>query len=1321
MSVSSREPSESDEERQMQRAIEASLQTSVRSQLTQGNSSTRRRKWEALRTSSTDASMTQDQSLYSSTHPEHSGYRETDSHGADTADGEEKIIDPSGPKIPNFEEVFQSRLRAIDNHLSPPTDLVIHVKMTPSRPNIDDYIAEMQQTRAIDLVRLDMPDGDTFVFIDAPAQQPDQDDYTYAQIQARYFDPFRVRSSTLKSLNSPFFDAQLSPTAQFRALRRRKLVNNLPCDIKYVIDLTPPNEGDDAAKLTANLSCKLGVRQWGLSSGRWNISAGLVGGQDELSRLRVQPNQNKPTNKIQWIQGKATVTETVVVNDNANPPGLTPRAAVHGSLISASGSSPVKEASPAGELLGQPDGVTSDDSDFQLPADYTPIRHRFAIERVLNGIEGQDPKIDSAVKLWSTFAAAKYVGIRESLLTDYIVRWLRAPPNTYFMEVQPEVTLKIAEGLHCQAVGRDAFAILVGEAALAVVCEGRNTDPHYSVHGRRKEYVKELHFEPWLTRIQYARDHLVERVKAQFEELTSTTSTWIEELPEVRKLLEQTHASMQHRTLYADLVKALKMYVRGAIYYLLCSNYVSMPGPVEDRGTGTALFPQTQFCSTWNLLTHHERVFTRAFWDNLHNCRLIVSNVNYGVLLPFKYSISGRPSDELVDLAKAGVFKNIYPSELCEMISAYRSLDDHGTKATANAAYSSTHIGLGSGSRKEAFLIEKWSRPLASPPIFNIAYRPKKDEKSSFLDFSAADDDWRVDGPEEPWCSSFPSSDTLSPSHSWSDTTPLVGEMSIAQSVFHSQQFPKPSHHEDPYTMPSHDEVFYDYESESPSKRRRSKKSTESISRFQAQHEERAEENKRQLAELHKRNRSQFGERQQQSETLCNGSMASSPYRDIGSSAENGVPIVHGSPEKNLLSARQTPRQGFFEKAPPVSEAIAPEHSHEVYNVHNGQKIIFASKHVSSPSQAQKVPNANTRAYESGMLGYDSDTLESATYTHHPEQFNLKQFFVEVERHLHSVANNMLASPDVGQRDSLDLALTNTLVCLTESELKFLPLWAGGNDDGSNGVFNEEIPLAEYGFSTAGPQVHTGSTGSTASSDFELLHEHSTVHTSTAVNDGYSDTLERRRVYDEDSEWGAVRANKSFGRSAQTLNGNESNADSESTWDDVITPAGADDIFMADGEEASGSTRDKGKGKMIDFSTFLHSAGISTGHMAEEKQKAAAIEEEDYSNIFIEEDEDEDGSLGAISDNEDISMESDLEFWNDDDFNSEVDDAEVAAAELGATELAATELAATELGAVGLGAADQEMHAEPDKGVDIPIIHHEAAEEEQVREDAPKP
>ncbi|KAJ5611329.1 hypothetical protein N7510_008048 [Penicillium lagena] len=102
-----------------------------------------------------------------------------------------------------------------------------------------------------------------------------------------------------------------------------------------------------------------------------------------------------------------------------------------------------------------------------------------------------------------------------------------------------------------------------------------------------------------------------------------------------------------------------------------------------------------------------------------------------------------------------------------------------------------------------------------------------------------------------------------------------------------------------------------------------------------------------------------------------------------------------------------------------------------------------------------------------------------------PKTFELRVFFDQVSEYLVKYAHDMLYSEEISLVDFKHL---NTLCVLTDNEYRFLPLWAGGNDDGTGGVFTDhDIPIMETGgFSTPGPAVRTGSLASTQDSFSEI-------------------------------------------------------------------------------------------------------------------------------------------------------------------------------------------------------------------------------------------
>ncbi|KAI1799851.1 hypothetical protein F4811DRAFT_557371 [Daldinia bambusicola] len=92
--------------------------------------------------------------------------------------------------------------------------------------------------------------------------------------------------------------------------------------------------------------------------------------------------------------------------------------------------------------------------------------------------------------------------------------------------------------------------------------------------------------------------------------------------------------------------------------------------------------------------------------------------------------------------------------------------------------------------------------------------------------------------------------------------------------------------------------------------------------------------------------------------------------------------------------------------------------------------------------------------------------------------FRLEQFRVELHRALAGLWSSWT------KRD-FEVPLTRTghiALALTEEELQYLPLWAGGLNDGSGGVFQSAVPDADLGPIGPGPAYRTGDTVATDAS-----------------------------------------------------------------------------------------------------------------------------------------------------------------------------------------------------------------------------------------------
>ena len=118
-----------------------------------------------------------------------------------------------------------------------------NVPTCENRVSIEDRINDMTMKAANQLPIIHDSRGDTFIYIDPPQRQPEQDEDDYERYIKRYQAPMLMQKDILAKY-SPSLAKLFGPTEQYRFLRRRKLANKLPSYVKYVIDLTPPSEGE---------------------------------------------------------------------------------------------------------------------------------------------------------------------------------------------------------------------------------------------------------------------------------------------------------------------------------------------------------------------------------------------------------------------------------------------------------------------------------------------------------------------------------------------------------------------------------------------------------------------------------------------------------------------------------------------------------------------------------------------------------------------------------------------------------------------------------------------------------------------------------------------------------------------------------------------------------------------------------------------------------------------------------------------------------------------------------------------------------------------
>lgn len=447
-------------------------------------------------------------------------------------------------------------------------------------------------------------EADTWVYID-PAPQPGQSTLLTAETQTI---PHRIHSRSLLKTGSSVFKKYFEPRCQARVRKRRGLADKLPDGIKYVLDLSPATEGDDALIFMTELSCPVGVRKWARYMGKWNLPPSCVGGQDEVEWLPApeRPQKQGAENETQdgscdKGQASGTLTKPYRMNWDGGLPQPPEQEALNEEDFAKR--QIVRDAKPPRKVPG-------------LPLDYSPTRHRTGIERLLHALEGLDPRLDTAPKLWTFFALAKLFHVATvPAVCDYIVSWLLQQPNTLFVEVHPELAYRIACGIQNTDLCREAFAILVGEEALLLLeasvegCAPKRSQQTF--HGRARETLDDTE----LQRIEYASKTFLERILEAFVSLVGTEMSWVDEL--VARHVKGGITS-ENIAPVTELTRILKEWIRCYIYTTLQRQTSTYVDDRRDSLGGNDLdYPSIDFFTAPAGMYFASRVLTRSFWRTL--------------------------------------------------------------------------------------------------------------------------------------------------------------------------------------------------------------------------------------------------------------------------------------------------------------------------------------------------------------------------------------------------------------------------------------------------------------------------------------------------------------------------------------------------------------------------------------------------------------------------------------------------------------------------------------------------------------------------------
>ncbi|KZL88296.1 hypothetical protein CI238_01143 [Colletotrichum incanum] len=379
-------------------------------------------------------------------------------------------------------------------------------------------------------IQSELHEGDTLIFVDFPTtSKPSEsvDCFFYAWNSVQ----FRMHSGKLLGTGSSKFAEMLNPTYQFRIRRRRKLVNRLPEGVKYVLDLTPPSEGDELVFQMTEVSLTPGIINWWTAYDKHDVDDFIVSGHDDIcfcwrdrkpdeaddldSTIEKAPaaeaNRDQ-TQRRDFIMDRATEWAISQSLRETMPENARPRQRLYTSTKGL--------AAKVLEKISKGDFTSELGPAYRQIPDYCPVRHRVNILRLMCLIAGKQVLVDSAPRVWTLVAVSKILDCT-SMLRDVVLQWIMSHNNTVFLEVLPEESLQIGVALKLDQITRSAFRILVNELALEEAA-GPNGTPKaaaYTVFGRKRHDPG----DDLNNLIQHAARAMVERVSWPVNQLVSET------------------------------------------------------------------------------------------------------------------------------------------------------------------------------------------------------------------------------------------------------------------------------------------------------------------------------------------------------------------------------------------------------------------------------------------------------------------------------------------------------------------------------------------------------------------------------------------------------------------------------------------------------------------------------------------------------------------------------------------------------------------------------------------------------------------------------
>lgn len=272
------------------------------------------------------------------------------------------------------------------------------------------------------------------------------------------------------------------------------------------------------------------------------------------------------------------------------------------------------QSEAAVKLTDIPDEKQKSLYDLPLEEEYSSLRHHVAIARLLHAIVGNDPRLNSAPKAWTFCMLANYLGCAQSpRVNTWVTSWLLQEGNINFVQMNPDIAYRMAMSMQSVWLLRCTFTIMVGQqAALEGAVDGQ-ASPLTS--NRTAHHVASCLDDDEINRIDHAASTLIRRVKSALLNVTSHPGVWHFEGvfgSEMAKLNNIDLVDSEIQGVHETVIQHLKSYFQRMMLMTLSDAYdLSGKGPSPQR-----------LCDVPEIYAQSPpsvKILCRFFWENLRH------------------------------------------------------------------------------------------------------------------------------------------------------------------------------------------------------------------------------------------------------------------------------------------------------------------------------------------------------------------------------------------------------------------------------------------------------------------------------------------------------------------------------------------------------------------------------------------------------------------------------------------------------------------------------------------------------------------------------